>query len=361
MVDMFEENFANEFGFEPWQIVSLNSGTAALELAYDLCNIKGGPGYQPEVITPILTCTATNIPLIHRNAHIVFADVEMNNHLNIDPDDVEYKISEDTQAIVFVHFGGSSAGLKEIEDLADRNDIDLICDAAQALGSKLSTKARFNCISLQAIKSLTAGDGGVLICRDRKDAEKARKLRWFGYDRPLKQKLGDIDLDIAGFKLHMNDISAAIALGNLYDWKLIKYQREAINAVYAKYGAGKGYIEGIWCPQVVGIPYKPMKELLAKKGIEIGQYHYRNDKYTIFNRAENSCPNMTTIEDRYFMLPCHMGMTVEDAERIAKLIWPNSRPGISGKLYAIPIEDYGTMPVTDKEAREKVANMFNKK
>jgi dTDP-4-amino-4,6-dideoxygalactose transaminase len=317
LVDKFEKNFAKTFGFEPWQIVSLNSGTSALELAYDLCEI----GPKDEVITPVLTCTATNIPLVRRNAKIVFGDVNGVHHLNLDALDAYRKISKRTKAVVFVHFGGNSDGLNHVEDLCDVNGLDLICDAAQALGSTLSKKARFSCVSLQAIKSLTSGDGGVLICRDKADAVKARKLRWFGYDRELKQKLGDTDLDLAGYKYHMNDISAAIVLGNLSDWKRIKSHRESINAVYAKYGKNKGYIKGIWNPCVVGISYFQTYTNCKLKGIEIGQYHYRNDKYSLFSNAKAKCPNMDAINDQYFMLPCHMNMTVKDAEKVAKIVF----------------------------------------
>lgn len=318
-VKAFEEEFAKTFGFEPWQIVSLNSGTSALELAYELCKISG---HYDEVITPVLTCTATNIPLVRRGAKIIFADIEGKKTLNIDPDDVYYKITEDTKAVVFVHFGGSSEGLERIEEMCEEADVDLICDAAQALGAKLSHKARFSCISLQAIKSLTAGDGGVLICRDETDAHFARKLRWFGYDRELKQKLGDTDLDLAGYKYHMNDISAAIARGNLAEWKHILAHREVINSIYRNRGQGKGFVYGIWNPCVVGMDYAQAREKLLAIDVEIGQYHYPNSKYSIFRSAENNCPNMKLLVDSYFMLPCHLGVKVDDADRIANTLWP---------------------------------------
>jgi dTDP-4-amino-4,6-dideoxygalactose transaminase len=239
----------------------------------------------------------------------------------MDPEDVEYKIQEETKAIVYVHFGGNSTHLTRFEEICDENGLDLVCDAAQALGGTLSRRARFSCVSLQAIKSLTAGDGGILICRDPEDAEKARKLRWFGYDRALKQKLGDCDLDLAGYKMHMNDINAAIARGNLSVWKTIKEHRENINRVYVQYGMGKGFISGIWNPQVVGMSYAEAYTRAALLGVEIGQYHYRNDKYSIFKGVYSNCPNMDAIDDKYFMLPCHMGMTIDDAHKIAKAIW----------------------------------------
>ncbi len=324
-VDLFEQEFAAEFGFEAWQIVSVNSGSSALELAYELADI----GPDNEVITPILTCTATNIPLVRLKTNIVFCDIGglfrgNGPSLNMYPNQVENLISKKTKAVVFVHFGGSSVGLDEIEAITEKAGVDLICDAAQALGAPLSRKARFSAISLQAIKSLTAGDGGILICRDKEDADKARKLRWFGYDRGKKQQQGDTDLEIPGYKYHMNDISAAIARGNLSEWNSIIGHRRAINAVYAKIGANKGYIEGVWNPSVlnVSLPYEETKLRLSDLGIEIGQHHYRNDKYSIFHFAKT--PHILTMnayEKYYFMLPCHMGMTLDDAEYVAKTLW----------------------------------------
>lgn len=321
-VDLFEQEFAEKFGFEPWQVVSLNSGTAALELAYELAEL----GEYDHVIAPVLTCTATNIPLIRRKVGMSFCDIVGKKSLNMDVDDAENKILPNTKAIVYIHFGGSSYGLDLFENLTEAHGLDLICDAAQALGSKLSKKARFSCISLQAIKSLTAGDGGVLVCRDREDAIKARKLRWFGYDRELKQRLGDCDLELAGYKMHMNDINAAIVRGNLADWDKIQEHRWKINNIYMhEWGKSERncwLVDGIWNPVVTRRHYESFKPLADQAGFAVGQYHYRNDKYSIFRGVYSNCPNMDEIEDNYFMLPCHMGMTLEDAEMIAKTLWP---------------------------------------
>ena len=315
-VELFEQEFATTFGFEAWQIVSLNSGTAALELAYELAEL----GEYDHVISPVLTCTATNIPLIRRKVKMSFGDIQGMKSLNLDPEDVRDKILPDTKAIVFVHFGGSSHNLEEFERIAEEEGLDLICDAAQALGSKLSHQARFSCISLQAIKSLTAGDGGVLVCRDKDDAILARKLRWFGYDRALKQKLGDCDLEVAGYKMHMNDISAAIARGNLVHWDEIVTHRQNINNVYTSILPNA--VAGIWNPVVVGLDYKEAKKKATAAGFEIGQYHFRNDKYSIFRSVYSNCPNMDQLQDEYFMLPCHMGVSLLDAERIATTLCP---------------------------------------
>ena len=101
-VDEFERKFCKKFGLD--NAVSVNSGTSALELAYELLGI--GPG--DEVITTPLTCTATNIPLLRAGAKIVWADI-LDDTLCIDPEDVARKVTDKTKAIVQVHLGGVQA------------------------------------------------------------------------------------------------------------------------------------------------------------------------------------------------------------------------------------------------------------
>lgn len=306
-VKEFEAKFATRFNLP--RALAVNSGTAALELAYEVAGI--GPG--DEVITPVLTCTATNIPLIHRGATIVFADTDKD--LNINIADVERKITPKTKAIVFVHFGGNNRGLKELLEIAKRHSILLIEDAAQAVGSDFWGKADITCVSFQAIKALTTGDGGMLICRDEVMHHKARRLRWFGYDREVKHKNGDTDLTEAGYKYHMNDISAAIGLGNLKAIdKIINHQRNLIRA-YAEHGI----VAHPWFAVVLSDSRTELKEFLSKHSIESGTHHYRNDKYTLFG-GRKSFPVMDEIEEKYLLLPLHMHVSISDAHRICTLV-----------------------------------------
>ncbi len=304
MVKQFEHEFAKKFNLQ--NVVAVNSGTAALELAYELAEINEGD----EVITPVLTCTATNIPLLHRGAKIVFADVDYD--LNIDIHDVEKKITKKTKAIVFVHFGGNNRGLADLLTICRERGITLIEDAAQAVGSEYWGKADYTCVSLQAIKTLTSGDGGFLITKSNEDFKKASRLRWFGYDREEKQKKGDIDLKEAGYKYHMNDISAAIGLGNLAVLDKVLTHREKLKKIYEFYGlfahtwlAG-GYVEN----------YTAIKELYKDMGVEIGQHHYRNDKYTLFKKYKTKCPKMDDIDGKYFFVPYHYGVSENMAHQI---------------------------------------------
>lgn len=305
-VKKFEHEFEQHFGVN--NVVAVNSGTSALELAYELAGIKPGD----EVITPVLTCTATNLPLVRLGAKIVFADIDYD--LNINIEDVKDKITNKTKAIVFVHFGGNNRGLREILELKRTGviapHIAIIEDAAQAIGSNFWGKADYCCVSLQAIKTLTSGDGGFLICKTKEDYNSAKKLRWFGYDRDEKQKKGDVDLEMAGYKYHMNDITAAIGRGNLKNIDKILNKRKKLATIYNAH-------PDIACHPWLCVYYHglgiPIKEI---QGTTTSQHHYRNDKYTIFKQFKNECPIMDKIENNWTLLPYHHGISINQANKI---------------------------------------------
>lgn len=306
-VKMFEDEFATKFNLT--NVVAVNSGTSALELAYELAGIKEGD----EVITPVFTCTATNIPLLHLKAKIVFADTDYD--LNINIEDVKNKITEKTKAIVFVHFGGNNRGLKEIQQICKDKGLVCIEDCAQAVGSDYWGNSDFACVSTQAIKTLTSGDGGFLICKSDDSYKRAKRLRWFGFDREEKQRVGNIDVVDVGYKKHMNNISAAIGRGNLMVIDELINHRKKLAEIYKLYGLiSYAWLTGGFCSH-----YKDFKDDMAEAGYEIGQAHYRNDSYTIFKEYKNNCPVMDTIEKTYFFVPYHHGVTEEDAHKIGKL------------------------------------------
>lgn len=306
-VKAFEKEFGEKFGFD--HVASVNSGAASLELAYELAGI--GPG--DEVIVPVLTHPASGLPGVHRGAKIVFADIEKD--LNISVEDVRNKITSNTKAIVFVHFGGNNRGLTEIIELAKERNLIVIEDAAQAVGSDYWGKADFTCVSLQAIKTLTSVDGGFLICKDKQMHEKAKRLRWFGYDRELKQKEGDTDITEAGYKYHMNDVIAAIGRGNLKSIDVILAHRKKLRDEYVK----NGIPSSIWFAHVLSPKRAELIAFLKENGVASGDYHYRNDKYTIFG-GRKEFPVMDAVESQYLLLPLHRGVTVEDVQRIARLV-----------------------------------------
>jgi dTDP-4-amino-4,6-dideoxygalactose transaminase len=306
-VKAFEREFGNKFGFE--NVASLNSGSVALELAYELAGI----GEFDEVIVPVLTHPSSALPAVRRRAKVIFADIDFD--LNVSIQDVERKITPKTKALMFVHFGGNNRGLKEMLELSRKYGLILIEDAAQAVGTTYWGKADFTCVSLQAIKTLTSGDGGFLICQNKNHHERAKRLRWFGYDRDLKQQQGDTDLVEAGFKYHMNDITAAFGMGNLVSIDPIIAHRRRLCNVYARHGVPAS----LWFAHTLTSRRSELKALLREEGVHTGEYHYRCDKYTIFG-GKMKLPVMDTLESQYLLLPVHHRVSLKDVQRICSLL-----------------------------------------
>jgi len=291
-VKAFEEEFGKKFGFR--NVVAVNSGTAALEIAYHICELKEGD----EVICPVLTHPSSSLPAARKGAKVIFADIE--DDLNVSVEDVKSKITANTKVIVFVHFGGNNRGFKELLEIAREKNIILIEDAAQAVGTDFWGKADFTCVSLQAIKTMTSVDGGFLICKKEEDYVCAKKLRWFGYDRELKQKIGDTDITEAGYKYHMNDVIASIGRGNLNNIDILISHRKKLIAEYNRHGI----MSHMWFAYLLSEKRDELMKFLKMHGVGAGTHHYRNDVYTVFGGKQN-LPHMDKIEKQFLLLPVH--------------------------------------------------------
>ena len=330
-VDKFEQKFKEKLSSSN-KFIATGSGTDSLHLAYILAGIKSGD----EVITPVFTCTATNLPLLYEGAIPVFADIDAST-MNIDCNDIEKRITSKTKAIVAVDYGGLSANYQKLTEITKKHNLTLISDSAQSIGSKFNNLnscdyADFTAYSFQAIKTITTADGGMLSIKDHTLYEKAKRLRWFGIDRSLKQ-LGTWENDIyeLGYKYQMNDISASLGLASLnhleeiieYRKNLMKIYLENINHPKIQL-IGKEDFKGNNCPWLCTILVKENRFNLVKKlrqnGIESAQVHYRNDRYSIFGERRKDLPNMDLLEDQYLVLPLHHKVKQDDCKRICAVI-----------------------------------------
>lgn len=330
-VDEFEQKFGARFGNGSTSI-AVGSGTDALHLAYILAGIEAGD----EVITPVFTCAATNIPLLYQKAEIKFADVQPGT-LNIDPDHVKQLISDRTKAIICVHYGGLPCDLNELSAIAAERGIPIIEDAAHALGGTYNGKqvgsiSEFSMFSFQAIKQLTTGDGGMLVLKDDSLAEKARRIRWFGIDRAAKQ-MGNWDNDITeiGYKYQMNDIAAAMGLSAMEEFddvlairrRLFNRYSENLKGTPGVQIIGDGYTDrehAAWLFTVIVEDRYGLQTKLRSNHIESNQVHYRNDRYTVFGGRRKNLPNMDAIEEKYLVLPLHPMVSFEQVDKICDII-----------------------------------------
>jgi len=333
-VDKFEEQIKKVFKVK--YPVTVNSGTAALTLAYYLAGVKKGD----EVITPALTCNATNLPLLHAGAKIIFADVRKDT-LNIDPEDIKRKITPKTKLIVNAHLNGNPSDIGSfiradfhISDylkVGVRSHIPVVGDMCQLHTTPLGCDD-YICYSFQAIKHITTGDGGLLVVRNKEDYKRAKKLRWFGIDREKKKAANwqpylnreiTMDIEEPGWKLQMSDIMAAMGIGALksyYDIMAYHYKLQALYTKLLKGIDGLTVIGGCWAFPVLVERRDDFGKMLMDKGIETNLVQLRNDIFTCFGGKRQDLPNMNEVEDKYTYLPLHMLVTEEDVYKICSLI-----------------------------------------
>jgi len=332
LVDQFEKEFEKKFT-KNLPCIAVGSGTDALHLSYLLAGIKK----NDEVICPLFTCTATNIPLLYIGAKIKFADIDPKT-LNISIDHVKKLITKKTKAIVFVNYGGLPCNLKELNIIAKKNKIKLIQDAAQSLGSTYNKKpitaySDFTIFSFQAIKHISSGDGGLLCFKEKKLKKKVYRMRWFGIDR-LKKQGGTWENDIKeiGYKYQMTDLGACILLESLKEFKKISLHRKKIFNIYLKKLKNNKFIKIInqtgkfthstWLFTIITNKKNYLQKNLRLAKIETNQVHFRNDRYSIFKKfiKKNKFPNMNSIEKKYLVLPIHTKMTISDAHHVANMV-----------------------------------------
>ncbi len=332
LVDKFESIFSKKFT-KNLPCVAVGSGTDALHLAYLLAGIKK----DDEVICPVFTCTATNIPLLYIGAKIKFADIDPKT-FNISIDHVKKLVSKKTKAIVFVNYGGLPCDLTELNKIAKKYKIKLIQDAAQSLGNFYKNKpitqySDFTIFSFQAIKHISSGDGGLLCFKDKKILKKAYRMRWFGIDR-LKKQGGTWENDIKeiGYKYQMTDLGAAILLDALKEFSKIKQHRKKIFSIYEKNlkdnkkvkvvnSVGK-FTHSNWLFTILVDKKDLLQKKLRQSNIETNQVHFRNDRYSIFKKfvKNKKFPNMDSVEKKYLVLPVHTKMSFSDANYVVKKV-----------------------------------------
>ena len=339
-VEEFEANLKQFFG-NPF-LSTVNNGTAALHLAYHMSLYPDrAKSYQSdgrsEIITTAVTCTATNTPVIANGAKIVWADVDPVTG-NIDPQDIERKITKNTKAIVMVHWGGNPCEIEKINNLAARYGIRTVEDAAHAIGMEYKGKkaggfSDYTAISLQAIKSITSVDGGILMMKNESDYKRASLLRWYGIDRTVREGVDlrcEIDVAEAGYKFHMNDVAAVIGNTNFkHIDEIIEKQRENAafyNEVFAD------------CSQITVVQENPdgksccwlytlhvnQRDLIMNKLNELGimssKVHARNDTHSMFREFRSDLPNVEKFNATHLCIPVGWWVTKEQREYIAQQV-----------------------------------------
>jgi perosamine synthetase len=329
MVRRFEQALQDRFGMR--NVVAVNSGTSALHLAL----VLAGVGEGDEVILPAQTFVSTGLAVLYCGAKPVFADIGMDGNISVE--DVLLNITDKTRAVIAVSWGGNPCDLADLSYSCRANGVPLIQDNAHALGatyegSPLSRFRGFSCYSFQAIKQVTTGDGGALVCDDW-DYERAKRLRWFGIDRENDKadETGErvYNLKEIGYKYHMNDYSAALGLGNLSGFEK---RQERVKWIAKRYdedcwdydnptwgGAVKKEGCSYWLYDVLVDSRRDFMRAMKDRGVPTSVVHLGIDRNDIFGGRQD-LPVQRYWDEHHVCLPIHSSLTDEDVEKVIESV-----------------------------------------
>ncbi len=235
----FEQAFA-EFLNEPQiECIAVNSATAGLHLALEALGI--GPG--DEVITTTHTFTATAEVVRYMGADVKLVDIDPKT-MNIALDQIEAAITPRTKAVIPVHYAGLAVDMLTLLDIARRHGLKVVEDAAHALPTTLEKEligtmgSNATVFSFYANKTMTTGEGGMLVTRDAELAKRARVMRLHGINRDAFDRFTAkvpswyYEIVAPGFKYNLTDIAAALGLHQLKRLPAFQKRREQIAARY---------------------------------------------------------------------------------------------------------------------------------
>jgi perosamine synthetase len=327
-VEEFEKAFAEYIGVK--YAVAVNSGTAALHVAL----LAAGIGKDDEVITTSFSFIATANCCLFTGAKPVFADIDEKT-FNIDPKQIEKKITPRTKAVIIVDLYGQPCEMDEITAICKKNNLVLIEDACQAHGAEYNGRKAgsfgIGCFSFYPTKNMTTGEGGMLTTNDEEIARKAKLARQHGQSQRYIH-------DTLGYNFRMTDIAAALGICQLE--KLDRANGTRINN--ALYLTGKIInIKGLIPPYIgenrnhvfhqytikVMPEYKYSREEFQKKLLENGVstiiYYptpiHQQPVYTYLG-YKDVLPVTDAMAKQVISLPVHPGLTDTDLKTIAEVI-----------------------------------------
>jgi dTDP-4-amino-4,6-dideoxygalactose transaminase len=336
----FEAAVAEWTGAE--HAVAVSSGTAALHLA---CAALGlGPG--DEVIVPAFTFLASAHAPRYVGAKPVLADVVSPTHPNLDPADVERRITPNTKAVMAVHMCGYGADMTALHELCDRNGLPLIEDAAQALGARVEpdgalagTSGAVGCLSFFSKKQLCLGEGGMVLTGDEAIAKRVRLLRSHAmtsgtWDRHRGHEDSYDVVDI-GFNFRLDEPRAALGLSRLPRVTAAIDHRRAMVRAYRERLEGLDGVTLMWDEDAVesgshfafpilfesGEARAVARGILNGRGIQTTRYPVLHalTEYAPY-APMGSLPQAEAAADRHLALPLSSHTTTEQLELVVDAV-----------------------------------------
>ena len=341
----FEKAFAEILGGGV-HCVSVNSATAAMHLALEAFGIGEGD----EVICPTFTFTATAEVIRYLGARPVLIDVDEKT-FNITPEAIEAAITENTKAVMPVHFAGLPADMTGIRAVADKHNLKVLDDAAHALPTKHKGElvgtvgADATAFSFYANKTMTTGEGGMLVTRDEDVAKRARVMRLHGIDRDVFNRFTDTkaawqyDIVAPGFKYNLTDIAAALGLCQLRKIDAFNTLRGKLAQRYHEKLAGlpvilpTGPADGdshSWHLYIIRLTDRaPLKRdtlinALKEKNVGCSVHYTPLHKMTYWQKfvdtGTQDFPNANLIGENCVSIPLYMDMREDEQDRVIEVL-----------------------------------------
>ena len=320
--------------------VSVSNCTDALHLACLLCGLKPGD----EVLCPSLTFAASVNCIRYVGATPVFCDIVGPEHINIDPEDIERKITSKTKAIVVVHMAGFPARMDEIMAIAKKYDLKVIEDAchgplSEYKGKKLGTIGDVGTFSFFSNKNISTGEGGMLVTNNEEMANRARLLRSHGmttmsYQR-AKGHATAYDIVVLGYNFRMDDIRASIGCVQMRKLRADlekrihvreKYVQELskVKDVVVPFADNKEFVSNYIMPIVLLHSTKEKRDdvrnKLHERGIQTSNHYPAIHRFSIYKDFGATLPNTEYVADNEITLPMYAALTDEQVEYITRSV-----------------------------------------
>ncbi|TVT61460.1 DegT/DnrJ/EryC1/StrS family aminotransferase [Amycolatopsis rhizosphaerae] len=323
------------------RVATVNCATSGLHLALYLLVGRDPYRHDPsperdEVLTTPLTFEGTNWPILGNGLKIRWVDTDPAT-LNIDLDDLERRISPRTRAIVIVHWLGFPVDLRKLDAVLDRAERRIgfrppvVEDCAQAWGATFGGKPLGNhgntaVYSLQTIKLLTAGGGGLMVFPEAELHRRALRTRWLGIDRADDRARGEYVVPEWGFRFPMNELNAEIGAANLeiVDDLLARhranahhYDKELQDVPGLAHTARPDDREPTFWAYPVKVEDRPgFMRRLGEAGIETSIIVRRNDEHPAVAAAREPLPGLDSVAGRVCYLPVGWWLTDEQRAHI---------------------------------------------
>ena len=327
----FEKMFAEFTGCK--YACAVTSGTAGLYLGLNALGIQK----NDEVIVPDLTFVASPNSIQANNAKAVLVDIEPNT-LNLDIDILEKKITKKTKAIMTVNFNGRTTNMKILKEIAQKNNLKLIEDAAHSLGSfykknHQGTLGDIGVFSFSTPKIISTGQGGMIITNNKKLYERCMELKDFGRSIGVKKKMmSSFEHKTIGYNFKFTEFQAAIGISQMKKLpKRIKIKKNMFSMYYELLNkiSDIEFIETDLdkiTPWMMDIVLKNRKKkidlinFLEKNMIETRIFYPPIHKLTPYHDKNKKYPITTNISDRGLWLPSSINLKNEEVDFISKKI-----------------------------------------